>query len=104
MMSNKLRTTLYIGVTSHLERRVLEHKSGKGSDFTTRYKLTDLVYYEEFSNIQDAIRREKQLKNWHKKWKWNLINTHNPELKDLALDWFSASEIKSYKDAETSSA
>ena len=77
---------LYIGVTSNLYRRIVEHKSGKGSIFTKKYNLKVLLYFEEFSSIGQAIMREKQLKNWHKEWKWNLIKQVNPELKDLFED------------------
>lgn len=93
ILSNKNRTTLYIGVTSNLERRILRHKSGCGSVFTSRYHLTHLMYFEEIQGMQNAIDREKQLKNWHKAWKWNLITAENPELKDLAADWFTEEEI-----------
>jgi putative endonuclease len=86
-MSNKTRTTLYIGVTNDLERRVREHKNGTGSEFTSKYKLFDLLYYEHISDISTAIQREKQLKNWHREWKLNLIKTLNPEMVDLAIDW-----------------
>jgi putative endonuclease len=104
IMSNKNRTTTYIGVTSDLERRVLEHKSGLGSSFTKKYKLYDLVYYEPIQGMQNAIDREKQLKNWHKEWKWNLIKEENPDLKDLAVEWFTKEEIEAFKeDSETSS-
>lgn len=85
---NKNRTTLYIGVTNDLIRRVKEHKTHEGSAFTTKYKLTDLLYFETINGFQNAIDREKQLKNWHKEWKWNLIKETNPELKDLSEDWF----------------
>lgn len=88
IMSNKNRTTLYIGVTNDLMRRVKEHKGLEGSAFTTKYKLTDLLYFETINGFQNAIDREKQLKNWHKEWKWNLIKETNPELKDLSEDWF----------------
>ena len=71
IMSNVGLTTLYIGVTNNLERRVLEHKLGIGSDFTKRYKLDRLIYFEEGVLIEDAIAREKQLKRWHRDWKWN---------------------------------
>jgi putative endonuclease len=81
-LTNFQRTTLYIGFTSNLTRRILEHKQGKGSEFTSKYKLTILVYAEEFDSIVDAIDREKQLKNWHKEWKWNLVKQHNPKLED----------------------
>lgn len=74
---------LYIGVTSDLYKRMVQHKIGEGSQFTKKYSLSSLLYYEEFSRITQAIAREKQLKNWHKEWKWNLIKGLNPELKDL---------------------
>lgn len=88
-MSNKYRTTFYIGVTADLEKRVLQHRSGEGSVFTSKYQCFDLVYYEEFSNIQYAIAREKQLKNWRREWKLNLIQEQNPEQIDLAEKWYS---------------
>ena len=97
-MSNKNRTTIYIGVTSKLERRVLEHKSGFGSTFTKRYNLHDLIFYESINGMRNAIDREKQLKNWHKEWKWNLIKEANPELRDLAEGWFTIEEIQERKE------
>jgi putative endonuclease len=87
IMSNKTRSTLYIGVTNHLERRVREHRNGIGSDFTKKYRLIELVYFESISSISLAIQREKQLKRWHREWKMNLIKELNPELIDLAKDW-----------------
>ena len=107
IMSNKNRTTTYIGVTSNLERRILEHKSGCGSAFTKRYNLHDLIYFESIWGMLNAIKREKQLKNWHKDWKWNLIKGENPQLNDLAIDWYTKEEIEEYKqmrkDSESSS-
>ena len=88
ILSNKNRTTFYIGVTSDIKRRVLEHKTGKGSTFTTKYNLTDLVYYEKTEGMDECINREKQLKNWHRDWKINLIKKLNPEMEDLAQDWY----------------
>jgi putative endonuclease len=90
ILSNKHRTTFYIGVTNNLQRRVIEHRSGTGSKFTSKYNLVDLVYYERIFDIEKAIAREKQLKNWHRDWKLNLIKSVNPEMKDLfetGLDW-----------------
>ena len=87
IMSNKNRTTFYIGVTNDLERRVLEHKRGEGSIFTSKYKLYDLLYYEIMSAIKRAIAREKQLKRWHREWKINLIKEKNPNMIDLSYDW-----------------
>ncbi len=88
IMSNKSRTVLYIGVTGDLMQRVLQHKLGFGSVFTKKYLLHDLLYFEVIPGMSDAINREKQLKNWHRTWKWNLIKEKNPELKDLAADWY----------------
>ncbi|MFD1079917.1 GIY-YIG nuclease family protein, partial [Longispora fulva] len=62
-----------------------EHKSGKGGVFTRKYSCNILVYYEEFMDIRQAIAREKQLKNWHREWKWNLIKMKNPELIELLV-------------------
>ncbi len=86
IMSNKNATTYYIGVTNDLERRVREHKNNK-SEFTTKYNLYSLVYFEIISDIDTAIKREKQLKNWNREWKIKLIQTTNPTFKDLAVDW-----------------
>lgn len=86
-MANKNNTVLYTGVTSDLERRVCEHKAGEGSAFTTKYKCTKLLYYEEYNTMYNAISREKQLKNWKREWKDALIKTMNPEFEDLAEDW-----------------
>ena len=83
IMSNKNRTTFYIGVTSDLKLRITDHKNGVGSEFTTKYKLDNLLYYEDFPDIYQAIDREKQLKNWHRQWKINLIQSMNPEMNDL---------------------
>jgi putative endonuclease len=86
ILSNKTRSMLYVGVTAELYHRVTQHKEGKGSTFTNKYHLKDLMYFEEFTNIVQAIAREKQIKNWHKEWKWNLIKSVNPELRDLYED------------------
>ena len=88
IMSNKNRTTFYIGVTNAIKRRVLEHKFGNGSAFTKKYNLVDLVYYEIIEGMAECIQREKQLKNWLRDWKINLIKEDNPEMVDLAADWY----------------
>ena len=83
IVTNKYRTTFYIGVTKDLSKRLTEHANGKGSKFTRKYNLTDLVYFEKFSDINQAIMREKQLKNWHHDWKINLIKEQNPKMEVL---------------------
>ncbi len=83
ILTNKARGVLYIGVTGGLHDRMERHIAGEGSVFTRKYKLHRLVYFEEFQYINDAIAREKQLKNWHREWKINLIEASNPNWEDL---------------------
>ena len=86
ILASKRNGTLYIGVTNDLIRRVLQHKQGLIEGFTKRYKVVRLVFYESTENIESAIIREKQLKNWHRQWKINLIQSINPEWRDLYGD------------------
>lgn len=85
ILTNFNNTTLYIGVTNDLERRIFEHKNELVDGFTKKYKLQKLVYFEECGQVMDAIAREKQLKNWHRDWKINLIRSVNSDFKDLSL-------------------
>ncbi len=86
LLSNKNRTVLYIGVTSNMIERVTDHKNSRGSVFTKKYNVSDLLHFETFTNMNDAIKREKQLKTWHKDWKWDLIKEYNKDLRDLYSD------------------
>ncbi len=88
IMTNKGNTTLYTGVTNDIGRRTYEHKTGKGGVFSSKYKTTKLVYYEENKYILNAIDREKEIKGWTRKKKEKLINENNPLWEDLAKDWF----------------
>jgi len=83
IMASKRNGTLYIGVTSNLPRRVWEHKNNAIKGFTSKYKVYNLVHYEQGEGIYGAIQREKQLKKWNRKWKLELIEKNNPEWKDL---------------------
>ncbi len=85
IMTNKSRT-LYTGVTGDIEGRVFQHKHKHGSIFTSKYKINILVYYESFSNILDAITREKQIKGWLRVKKIALIESMNPNCEDLSAD------------------
>lgn len=82
------RRTLYIGVTNDLERRVMEHKQGQSNGFTSKYNVTKLVYHESTSDVRAAIEREKELKGWRRGKKVALVESMNPEWKDLALRWY----------------
>jgi putative endonuclease len=88
IVSNYARTVFYIGVTNNIQTRVWQHRNNEGGLFTAKYKCRSLLYFEEYSNINDAISREKNLKNWKREWKINLIRKENPELLDLAESWF----------------
>lgn len=79
--------TLYIGVTNDLSRRISEHKQGLVEGFTKKYKCHRLIYYEYYTDVNAAIVREKQLKNWNRDKKENLIKQLNPIWKDLSNDW-----------------
>ena len=86
ILTNKNHSVLYVGATKDLKYRIECHKKGTGAVFTKKYSATFLIYFEEYDNYRDAFLREKQLKNWHKDWKWNLTKILNPELKDLYLE------------------
>ncbi len=87
ILASKRNGTLYIGVTSNLVKRIYEHKNKLIEGFTKKYNVDKLVYYEETSDINVAIKREKQLKKWNRKWKLELIEKGNPNWNDLAENW-----------------
>lgn len=82
----KKNGTLYIGVTSNLIKRIYEHKNKIFEGFTSTYDIVNLVYFEEVSDINSAILREKQLKKWKRQWKINLIEKSNPQWDDLFVN------------------
>jgi len=88
IISNKKNGTLYIGMTNNMERRMYQHKNGIIDGFSKKYDLKELVYCEFHQYVHDAIKREKQLKNWKRDWKISLIEENNNEWDDLAFDWF----------------
>ncbi|MEN8173624.1 MAG: GIY-YIG nuclease family protein [Chloroflexota bacterium] len=88
IMTNTYNTILYTGMTNNLERRVLEHRSGVGSKFTSKYNLHKLVYYEYGSNVEEVIAREKQIKAGSRRKKKELVEEMNPNWNDLNDDFF----------------
>jgi len=88
ILSNLKNGTLYIGMTNDLERRMFEHKNKLIEGFSKNYNLDKLVYFEQFQYVNDAIKREKQLKNWNRKWKIDLIEGDNNDWNDLSFDWY----------------
>ena len=83
MLASQTQGTLYIGVTSNLVRRVWQHKNDVFAGFTEKYEVHKLVWFELHGSMEAAITREKQLKKWNRAWKIELIETENPEWKDL---------------------
>jgi len=87
IMTNNSRT-LYTGVTNNLERRVYEHQHKLVPGFTCKYNLTCLIYFEETQDVHSALAREKQIKGWLRAKKIALIESVNPEWKDLSAEWY----------------
>ena len=87
ILASERNGTLYIGMTNNLERRLYEHKHHLLKGFTDRYNVVRLVYFEQTYSVDAAIAREKQLKNWRRAWKLELIEKENPEWRDLADDF-----------------
>lgn len=83
ILASQRNGTLYIGVTTHIAKRLDEHKSKITPGFTSKYSIGKLVYFEQTESMETAIAREKQLKKWNRAWKIELIEKENPEWKDL---------------------
>lgn len=97
ILASKKKGTLYIGITNNILRRVLEHKEKILKGFTAEHNIDKLVYFEKYDNVNFAIKREKNLKEWHRKWKIRLIEESNKEWKDLFYDLISKEDIESLR-------
>jgi putative endonuclease len=86
ILASQRNGTLYIGVTSNLLQRLHQHRAGLIEGFTKDYGVHRLVWFENGGSMEDAIRREKQIKKWNRQWKLELIEKSNPSWRDLALD------------------
>ena len=86
ILTNKRNGTLYIGVTSNLPQRIWQHREGLIEGFTKKYGCKLLVWYQHFDDLQDARRREAQMKEWKRAWKIELIEAINPDWRDLTFD------------------
>jgi putative endonuclease len=93
IMSSKSRV-IYVGMTGFLMARVLRHRAGEGGEFTRKYRVHRLVYFESFRNVEDAIVRETEIKKWRREKKVELIRRGNPAWEDLAAGWGEAAEMK----------
>lgn len=87
ILSSECYGTLYVGVTSHLVKRVWQHREGQADGFTKTYHVKRLVWFEVHGDIMAAIAREKQLKKWKRAWKVDLIQKTNPDWRDLYEDF-----------------
>jgi putative endonuclease len=88
LLSNRKNGTIYVGISGNLSKRMLEHKNGTNEGFTKKYGLNKLVYYESFEVVENAIKREKQLKGGKRSTKVQLIEKDNPKWDDLSADWW----------------
>ena len=82
-MASRQRNASHVGVTNHLGARAFQHRNGAGSQFTAKYGIKTLVWYEHYGDARDAIAREKQLKKWERRWKLELIERFNADGRDL---------------------
>jgi len=94
MVGSTSRRALYTGVTALLYERAWQHKNNHGGYFTTKYRCYRLVYFEQFTNIEAAIAREKEIKGWHREKKNKLVESQNPGWRDLAADWYPKGLMK----------
>lgn len=97
ILSNWKFTVFYVGVTNNLERRVFEHKIKLNKGFTNQYNCNQLLYYEDYSEIHEALHREKQLKKYRREWKKSLIKEFNPDWKDLSEGWYDQREFEAFR-------
>jgi len=98
IMASRRNGTLYLGVTSDLFNRAHEHREGTFAGFSRKHGCTLLVWYEQYSDITDAIAREKQLKKWRREWKLALIEKANPQWRDLYEDMLLPPQLRRYDD------
>lgn len=94
IMASGRNGTLYIGVTSDLETRVVQHKQGVFDGFSRKHGCTRLVWFESHETMEPAIRRERLLKHWLRNWKLRLIEELNPEWRDLGEDWYGDFQLQ----------
>lgn len=101
MMQSASRRALYVGVTSRLTSRVYEHKMHARKGFTEKYNAERLVWFEQFSDMRNAINREKQIKNWRREKKESLVRLQNPQWRDLSEGWFERHPFQPVQLSET---
>ena len=87
ILTNKNNKVIYVGMTNNLTRRIYEHKNKLVDGYTKKYNIDKLVYFEETSEVKEAIRREKEIKKWRREKKNRLVETNNPEWKDLSKEY-----------------
>ncbi len=90
ILSNANKTVFYIGFTTDIKRRIWEHKNKIYKGFTYKYNCTHLLYYATYFDMDEAMAWEKRMKRWKREWKIDLIKKENPEMLDLAKDWYDA--------------
>lgn len=90
LLASKKHGTLYVGVTSNLEQRMYQHKNTIAEGFTKKYGVKNLVWFDQTFDVYEAFNKEKQIKKWKRQYKINLIETFNPEWRDLSLEFMDS--------------
>ena len=93
ILASKKNGTLYVGMAEDIAKRLVRHKGRQGNEFTAKYDVLKLVYYEKHKSLEGAVKREKQLKKWNRRWKLQLIEKHNPKWEDLYDEDGTISEL-----------
>lgn len=97
ILTNKSNNVFYVGVTSNINQRIVEHKMKLYDGFTSKYNVDKLIYFEHFTDVYYAIAREKRLKRWNREWKMRLISKTNSEMRDMIYDFMNESQINDMK-------
>ena len=93
ILTNYSKTVLYVGFTNNIIRRIIEHKNNLGCKFTRKYKLKQLIYFEQCEDVYRMMEREKEIKRWRREKKINLVKSVNPNLNDISGKLFKDNEI-----------
>ena len=93
ILTNYSKTVLYVGFTNNIIRRIIEHKNNLGCKFTRKYKLKQLIYFEQCEDVYRMMEREKEIKKWRREKKINLVKSVNPNLNDISGKLFKDNEI-----------
>jgi putative endonuclease len=102
ILASRKNGTLYVGMTEDITKRVVRHKGRQANEFTAKYDVLKLVYYEKHKSLEEAVKREKQLKKWNRRWKIRVIEQLNPKWEDLFSETINANNTGSPAENQSS--